>query len=95
MLENYKIKKQTRYFKKGKMNFIVDPKTVERTTCGENFSCLFGDKTKQLCEVEYKLGDKHYISCQHNDFCHHQEQHKGFNQCNCPVRKEIYKNHGI
>ena len=75
------------------MNYIVDPETVELTTCEKDFLCLYGDKT-QLCKVEFKIGERHYMSCQHNESCRHQESRPGLTQCSCPVRIEIYKHYG-
>lgn len=76
------------------MNYIVDAETIESTMCDKDINCLFGDRT-QLCKVLGKIGGRHYVACQHNDTCQYQNKQIGFIECDCPVRQNIYKNHGI
>lgn len=76
------------------MNFIVNQKTIEQTECDFNFNCLYGDKS-MLCKVEVHIGERYFMNCPHQERCRHQIAGTGYNQCGCPVRKEIYINYGV
>jgi hypothetical protein len=76
------------------MNFFIEPQTVAATRCEKDYECLYGTPRK-LCQPEFKYSDRLYLNCRHDEGCLFNGLPKGFVQCDCPVRKEIFRNYGV
>lgn len=79
------------------MKFAVSEDVIKKATkCGSNFSCLSGEEVC-LCEIEDFAGDKlHFIKPGNATGECNYRMGFGFSYlCNCPVRKEIYKQYRV
>ena len=78
------------------MKYKISSDVENETNCRDNFSCLSGDDTC-FCEYErYIEGDSGvlFIKPKYED-CDYKMSFGDSIICNCPARKEIYKNHKI
>lgn len=67
----------------------------ETTRCEKDFTCLSGSKP-DLCKVEYCVdGRVHFIKCLNQELCSYRLFFGKRAFCSCPVRKELFNNHGV
>ena len=68
----------------------------ETTKCEYKFACLDGDPFK-LCEADFAAG-RHFVflkSPPGKPSCYYWSEFGDSGICRCPVRVELFRNHGI
>ena len=82
------------------MNFEMKKKVSEEAIaatqrCLRDFACL-KEGGAPLCQVEHRInGEIHFVKCPSGSACHYRQPFGFGHYCTCPVRKELYANHGI
>lgn len=78
------------------MNWNIDTKIVKQTSkCDKNFACL-KDAEHVCCQVKGSIvGGVHFITCLEVDYCNYKASYGYEYYCTCPIRREIYIQHGV